>query len=63
LVCTSRDIGIDARLLVEVKSIDNSSSSSSTSTMTTFNGNSRNKLVVHSSSSDISKKIIGIKMK
>ena len=56
LVQRSRDIGIDVRLQAEVKSIDNSLSSSSTSTMTTFNGNSTNKLVVHYSSSNISKK-------
>src|SRR5215218_4949330 len=57
LVQRSRDIGIDVRLQAAVKSIDKSSSSLSSSSMTTFNGDGRNKLVVHySSSSDISKK-------
>jgi glutathione reductase (NADPH) len=59
LVQRSRDIGIDVRLQAAVKSIDKSSSLSlSSSSMTTFNGDGRNKLVVHysSSSSDISKK-------
>jgi glutathione reductase (NADPH) len=56
LVQRSRDIGIDVRLQAAVKSIDKSSSLSSSS-MTTFNGDGRNKLVVHySSSSNISKK-------
>src|SRR5215208_4882521 len=57
LVQRSRDIGIDVRLQAAVKSIDKSSSLSPSS-MTTFNGDGRNKLVVHysSSSSDISKK-------
>jgi glutathione reductase (NADPH) len=59
LVQRSRDIGIDVRLQTAVKGIDKSSSLSlSSSSMTTFNGDGRNKLVVHysSSSSDISKK-------
>lgn len=60
LIQRSRDIGIDVRLQAAVKSIDKSSSSLSlsSSSMTTFNGDGRNKLVVHysSSSSDISKK-------
>lgn len=59
LIQRSRDIGIDVRLQAAVKSIDKSSSLSlSSSSMTTFNGDGRNKLVVHysSSSSDISKK-------
>ena len=58
LIQRSRDIGIDVRLQGAVKSIDKSSSLSlSSSSMTTFNGDGRNKLVVHySSSSDISKK-------
>jgi glutathione reductase (NADPH) len=60
LVQRSRDIGIDVRLQAAVKSIDKSSSSLSlsSSSMTTFNGDGRNKLVVHysSSSSNISKK-------
>jgi glutathione reductase (NADPH) len=59
LVQRSRDIGIDVRLQAAVKSIDKSSSLSlSSSSMTTFNGDGRNKLVVHysSSSSNISKK-------
>ena len=67
LVQRSRDIGIDVRLQAAVKSIDKSSSSLSlsSSSMTTFNGDGRNKLVVHysSSSSDISKKISGMVMK
>ena len=57
LIQRSRDIGIDVRLQATVKSIDKSSSSLSSSSMTTFNGDGRNKLVVHySSSSNISKK-------
>ena len=56
LVQRSRDIGIDIRLQVSVRSIDKSSSTSSTSSTTNFNDDGRNKLVVYYSSSlDISK--------
>lgn len=51
LVQRSRDIGIDVRLEAAVKSVDKSLSTTATSNL-----NDRNKLVVHYSSSDASKK-------
>lgn len=51
LVERSRDIGIDVRLEAAVKSVDKSLSATETSNL-----NDRNKLVVHYSSSDVSKK-------
>jgi glutathione reductase (NADPH) len=50
LVQRSRDVGIDVRLEVAVKTIDKSS------TTTISNRNDKNKLVVHYSSSDTSRK-------